>query len=459
MRSSFPVLAFGGVLGFLIAKTFFFPDPPSSRLEFDRAVPITSPLEGAQAYFRRELFLARRPAHAWLGLAATDSFMVYVNGRELANRSFVKTNVAGVFPINHLLVEGKNVIAVLVRRKSLPRRPALVLQAAFTDADGRTRRIYTGDGWRSTAFQGRQHGLGWTETSFDDRHWAFAVSAGDGWGDTVEPLALPPEAVTEAPQGVAVWHPDPRARRVVLSTRFELTEKPRSGWIRVASEGRYRIMINGSTVASSPGDRGAYSFADVTAYVRKGTNTAQIEAERAANDTAGLAADGRFESVSETVWIATGTSWKAEFGEAAIAVENAVPVPDQAYTLLPEPAPLVSARSTTLYSRLAWMAILVGLGSIAAYVFWLAAAYVGTRPLDLPTSVGLEQLSLAHIPPLVFMLYLLAARFDVSQALDSPFDSSVIVKAVLALFAIEALVIAEKWIRRRGDSVVSTEAV
>ena len=74
------VLACGLVLGYYIQQTYFSPKQRQYQLDFGDAQWIEPPKDAPTAYFRKEVFLSVPPEQAWLEIAATDNYGLFVNG-------------------------------------------------------------------------------------------------------------------------------------------------------------------------------------------------------------------------------------------------------------------------------------------------------------------------------------------------------------------------------------------
>src|SRR3989337_3777645 len=69
-----------------------------------------------QGYYRKVVYINEQVRNAWLKIAASDSYQLYVNGRPAGQAMFTSTEVSGIYDVTSSLSAGKNVIAVSVRR-------------------------------------------------------------------------------------------------------------------------------------------------------------------------------------------------------------------------------------------------------------------------------------------------------------------------------------------------------
>src|ERR1700745_3499976 len=91
------VLACGLILGYYVQQTYFTPKQRQYQLDFGDAQWIEPPGVAPPAYFRKEGFFSVPPGQAWLEIAATDNYGLFVNGHTVGKASGVKTRVAGIY--------------------------------------------------------------------------------------------------------------------------------------------------------------------------------------------------------------------------------------------------------------------------------------------------------------------------------------------------------------------------
>ena len=79
---------------------------------------------------------------AWITVAATDSFVLYLNGKAVNAKEYASMNVSGIYDIGHYLHPGKNVLGVVARRSSYPGPAMVVIEGAYLDQRGSSIRLY-----------------------------------------------------------------------------------------------------------------------------------------------------------------------------------------------------------------------------------------------------------------------------------------------------------------------------
>ena len=145
------VLACGLMLGYYVQQTYFSPKQRQYQLDFGDAQWIEPPEVAPTAYFRKEVFLSVPPEQAWLEVAATDNYGLFVNGHIVGKASDVKTRVAGIYDIKRRLKAGTNVIAVTISRISYPDSAQLLVRGLIKEPGGRVTSLLSDEHWRVTA--------------------------------------------------------------------------------------------------------------------------------------------------------------------------------------------------------------------------------------------------------------------------------------------------------------------
>jgi hypothetical protein len=123
------VIACGLLLGYYVLRTYASTRDRQYQLDFGKAEWI-EPVESFApiAYFRKEVFFPTLPQKAWIQVAASDTFGLFVNGHTVATEGSVKTYETGIYDIKRALKQGTNVIAVSVSRTSYPGSAQLLLR-------------------------------------------------------------------------------------------------------------------------------------------------------------------------------------------------------------------------------------------------------------------------------------------------------------------------------------------
>src|SRR3972149_4710485 len=272
------VLIFGLLLGYFVWKTFWGYTPHLYPVSFKLAQWITPVEESPQGYYRKEVFIPEEVAVAWIKLAATDSFKVYVNGKRFGDKLFNSLNVSGIYDLNEILHTGKNIIGVVVRRKSYPGSSRLAVEGGYMDQYGVIHPFASDESWKVTLYEQRQ-GDGeilWYEESFDPTEWSYARSAGNPKSQEIYPLDVNPDIFSASPSGEWIWHPDPLVSIATFEHEIILPKRTSEAWIGVATDGVYELAINGLKIDSNDSQEKSLRIYNIAPILRSGKNKITI---------------------------------------------------------------------------------------------------------------------------------------------------------------------------------------
>ena len=117
MVHAFLVTAFSLCVGHLVWSTWLGP-PFSPKYPLVASRALTTP-EGAtaQLYLRRQLFLPRRPRHAWIQVLGRDSIQLFVNGQRVGQKEADAMEVGLVADLTQSLQAGVNTLAIVAQEK------------------------------------------------------------------------------------------------------------------------------------------------------------------------------------------------------------------------------------------------------------------------------------------------------------------------------------------------------
>src|ERR1700736_2894525 len=90
------VLICGVQLAFFTGLTFVDPIPTSYDLDFGSATWIQPSKPAQCAYFRKDLYLPGNVDRAWLQVAATDNFTLFINDVVVGQKAMASACVSGI---------------------------------------------------------------------------------------------------------------------------------------------------------------------------------------------------------------------------------------------------------------------------------------------------------------------------------------------------------------------------
>ena len=242
------------VLGFFVCKTFVDPGPRQYALDFRKARWIEPPEVRAAGYFRGTLYISKPVARGWVEVAATDHFILYVNGIEVNETYFGAERVTGIFDIRPWLVQGKNVIAIYVPRVFAPGSSQVRVRGGYATVGGKEIEFVSDNTWRaSNTPDGVVESYQWNDPVLDDTSWAKGrpVEAQERFS-TVQAVEAPPRLFASDSKAQWICGPDPEARNASFAGKFRLPVMRGDTWLQVAATGAYDLFINGRYVIWQP---------------------------------------------------------------------------------------------------------------------------------------------------------------------------------------------------------------
>lgn len=243
------------VLAFFAARSFFVPMPKQWRLDFGGAEWIEPSSGSPIGYFRKDLYIPLPVDKAWIQIATTDEFDLYVNDVGVSSQAsptgmlfqLAGARVTGLYDIGNLLRPGKNVIAVHVNRTSFPGAAQILVRGLYAQSGSQTRGFLSDSSWKASATpDGIVQGYSWFAPEIDDTLWNDARGAKVGeWFSTVQPLPFDPSLIQDRPRGK--WLSGSRTGAPETSFVFNLKLPLLRGetWLQIAASGSYDLLING----------------------------------------------------------------------------------------------------------------------------------------------------------------------------------------------------------------------
>jgi hypothetical protein len=465
-------LFFAAFLGGYASRAFAPYQDHQFRPAWERARWISAPAPGAVAYFRKVIMVPTLPKKAALQVAATDSFSVYVNGKELGDGALTSARPSGLFDLTPSLVVGRNVIAVRVERKTYPGQPEMIAEGYWRTAGGIRSPWFSDATWRVARVEGNQAQgtIPWHALEFDDSAWERAQEVSRYIADTVYPLSAPPQVIEDFPRGDWIWSSDRANVRGTFLREFHLPPtRIDAGWLGISTQGAYGVSVNGVAVYAAPPTSDYMDLVNIGPYLRPGVNRVMVDVAAtqppgqlaaallvtAGGETHDFSSDQEWRaagSVSESVGV---TEWTAPsvigsmLGVGARSIRNIQGVPA---------VRIVSGDSVTgrflayTYRAYPWAFFVLGLAVVLAALFGRAAK-------SLAPVTGLQATTLFAKPLIVIaagMAFVFLLTFDVRidpARLFHPLGVALAVAMVL-LWELVILVELRRWGLAQGGQHV-----
>jgi dolichyl-phosphate-mannose-protein mannosyltransferase len=416
--SALLVVAVGAALGFFALRTWVNPLPNQYAPDFAGARWIEPADNVPNGYFRKKIYLDEAPRRAWIQIAATDAFDLYINGKRVAKNSFLSMRASGLYDVTGELLAGKNVIAVAVSRLSFPGAAQVCIRLGIEDTKPGGYEILSDDTWKALSVPaGVQGSILWKATRLDDTSWPNAKAA-QPRDALVQPLDFNPAAFRQAPVAQWIGTQSPDAVEARFASTIALPHGVRETWLQVCATGSFELFINSQLVAQKPSAGAWIEMLDVTRWFHPGGNDVLVRV-RPVTGTPALfvqaLAFGRDGAIalarSDRSWRwldpqpGAAAAWKpvsvlADYGGAPWGYMKKRPA-----TL--QPLPFDEWRD-------AWRWFATGAVAISAVVaLWFAFGKIGARVTGLPLAACMRRDALAHAPAAPALAFFLLLANDV----------------------------------------------
>jgi len=307
------VIACGLGLAFFIGLTFVDPPDHHYHLDFGKAQWIQAATPGQSGFFRKTIFVSGPIDRAWIQLASTDSYSLFVNGTSVGTDIFDGTSVSGLYDLKKMLQPGKNVIAVQVVRESFPGSAQLLVRGFYGVVGSPVQEFWsdpTDKTWRASSTpDGILNGYTWKDPRLDDSFWKLPKVAPENERfPVVDHVTFDPRLLENRPIGKWIAAPHSSGRQTSFAYNLQLPSKRQETWLEIASTGNYDLIINGrlittvtlSAVAGSVKAPAAEVLAatpsllayNVTRWVHSGANSLLIRVSSLTLQPPFLLADG-----------------------------------------------------------------------------------------------------------------------------------------------------------------------
>jgi 4-amino-4-deoxy-L-arabinose transferase-like glycosyltransferase len=423
------------------------------------------------AYFRYATTLHTLPDNAFVEIAASQVFNLYVNGTLIGSSDTDINNYprAYMYDISSSLVPGANVIAIRV--DNLDSKLPFLRATIITSSGGVITYDETGAEWQATAQADlvypqdtafSQEMKAWTEQTFDAQQWPPARPAAQV---SLSPLLLVNPLLYEQPF-TTTWIAGSNAQDAYFSRQITLAGDFSTVWLRIAATGMTDVFINGYQVIAlseqpisirqivirhgkpSEGYRYALSLGayDVSSYLHPGVNTIAVhvlspqaaETIKLPANPPPLEAEAALDLLTSDAqghmrWLTLADGWNVARaavpgwttgGGAASAWTPAVPTGlPQGYDLiyLSQSNLLTSGQQVSQIIPAALILALILCCCAGVLLSWLLMSLFAARFLSRPRRFALETMSLAFLPALAIEGLLLALAKEPQIARPFPY--------------------------------------
>ncbi|WP_103668324.1 glycosyltransferase family 39 protein [Pseudanabaena sp. BC1403] len=343
-----------GLLGFAIWDKA--PTPLTSVSWSPTAQWITTPQPSYRLYARHTFNLTNKAQAAWLRLSADNSFILYVNGKQLGRQlattnsslSFAARNTLANQNINdsehydvrlenrfigyhhhwkqtfyvdlsEVLSTGENVIALEVQKQRQDAR--VVVEGYIYPVKGANPlSITTGESqWKVSSLAENEQNISWFEPNFSDENWIEPKLAGAIKEKTFSRLSQ--NIFERVLEGSWITGTESKKEELWFNGIWDVPQSQGRSFIRFSGDGEYLLLLNGQMVSTyrSDDNKKLHLF-EVTNLMHKGQNILSARLARSLNINSndspriplGFFLDGWRENMNGEVvdTIATNSSWQ-----------------------------------------------------------------------------------------------------------------------------------------------------
>jgi hypothetical protein len=248
------VIVCGLVLAFFVGRTNVDPPPKLYSLDFGKALWLEAATPSPCGYFRKDIYISGPVDRAWIQIAATDNYSLYVNDTRLDVRNFYGITVAGLYDLKSIFKPGKNTVAVNVNRVSFPGSAQLMVRGFYSQVASPLQEFWSDQTWRaSDTPDGIVGGYSWHTTVLDDTFWLNAKEApNQGRFPIVERVNFDPRLVETPPTAKWIAPPQGAPRQASFVSKLELPSNPQETWLQLAATGDCDLIINGRLIVTRP---------------------------------------------------------------------------------------------------------------------------------------------------------------------------------------------------------------
>ncbi|MGD0076255.1 MAG: hypothetical protein ABSD31_18250, partial [Candidatus Binataceae bacterium] len=245
------------VIAYFIGRSLIIPLPKSYQLDFGAAQWIESSTASQTGYFRKTVYIPGHVDRAWIEIAASDNYELYVNNFKFDEKWLVKARPSNAYQIAAFLQQGKNVIAVHSNRISFPGAGQIRVRGFYSMPDSPLQEFISDSSWKASSTpDGIVGGYQWTEPGLDDSFWANAHETTSGERvSTVQAVKFDPRLLQAQPVGKWIVPQQPGVQQASFAYHLKLNSlRPQQVWMGVAATGPYDIIINGRLAFTQPVD-------------------------------------------------------------------------------------------------------------------------------------------------------------------------------------------------------------
>ena len=448
-----PVALFGFLAAFILYYTVSVYPPHRYSLDFRGASWITTGRPSPQGYFVKEILVPFEIGDAWIQVAATDSIVVFANGRRVGSDMFVSANVSGIHDLTSRLHPGRNIIGIYVERSTYPGEARLLAKGAYTDFSGNEVSFATDLTWVASSLEEVQ-GLAdivWNAEGFDHSRWLAArLAQTDASTSFVYASSTSPSLLGEPIRASWLWHPDPRIKAAYFTKSLIVTSPVKDAILGISASSSYDLSINGIPVAKGAIYNKTLHIYGLGSLFRPGVNTIGISVT-SLDSSPGLLVEGLIDQGNSVIRLQSDATWNV-LGHLSpqtpnprtqpSATTNAILLakyPAAPWGVLPKVIIDTDLPISFRIQRLLRFALFSAIVLPCVFCIWIGTALLLSGLKNHNFSDALLMDSLFHIPASLVPLFFLLLKFDVRGDPSAPFTYTTLLVSILTLFLFRIL--------------------
>lgn len=293
---------------------------PSSKpfLDWHGASWLGAAEDSSVVYLRKTWVTPSRPIAAWLTIAATDQFEVFLNGQRLGRGEYAAACPYALLDVSNALTQGPNVLAIQVTSSThqVAARAKALLSFRLRE---NWERVASDGSFKveNRLRRGTDVSLAWSDAAFNDADWSPAELTSTDPLPMISVTTLPLPLRELGSQSYWIWQPNWQTSTGSFQRTFMLSEPSvQSAWLGVSTDGVYVVSINDRVFSPATGTERRMDVLDISQYLVRGPNELRVQVV-GAQAPMRLAVEAGIESAGRIQDLSSDARWEAAPGVAA----------------------------------------------------------------------------------------------------------------------------------------------
>ncbi len=438
------VLTTGLLVGYYGRLALISPPTRTYRLNFGDAKWIQPSQPGNNICFRKDIYLAETPRHAWLQITGVDAFRLFVNGKRVGITSkvaksdptirslFLGGNESVICDITQFLVPGTNTIAVNATRGSFPGRAKLICRGAIISPQGTTQFV-SDKSWRVSLVPGTVQSLvSWVDPSLDDSSWKHAEETVPDRRSLDQPVPLPPVLIQGAIQGKWIIDSHPGAGgNTTFKRRFDAIGGNRDTWLQIASTGACSVILNGHYLGSFNDAAPTVKLINVRRWIKAVGNSLLVRVQSPDSPPAIISEVSFLSGGAKVGAVVSDNKWRLPDSEAATVVGSYNYTGDRWGPPAKMSVPTELSDVEVTHEQITGISFMLAFAALVVLVWLWFGRFLSRNEIEAERLLGVD--AALHLPALVATTTLLLLCNDIRLRPDAPINGGFFLGLVVLL--------------------------